>query len=118
MCTAVSRSHPTVRSVGACYLVREHGTGPTIKVGSRHQVNCGERSVVVTYGVIRTVAYRDAWSKRYVKRPTGCYIVQRHRAQHSVQHRDTKSKTMARAQYTTVEQEKIILLGNKCQNYD
>ena len=47
-----------------CYPVREHGAGPIVKVGLRRQANCGKRSVVVTYRVVKTVVYRDAWSKR------------------------------------------------------
>ena len=47
-----------------CYLVKEHGAGPMVTVRSRRQVNCGKRSVVVAYGVIRIAVYWDAWSKR------------------------------------------------------
>ena len=57
-----------------CYPVREHGAGPGVKVRSWHQVNCGKRSEVVTYGVVRDVAFRCVWSKREATQPTGCYV--------------------------------------------
>ena len=53
-----------VSSVGTkCYLSRQHGAGPKVVQGSRLQVNCGNRSIVVDRLNRKGCCVLGAWSE-------------------------------------------------------